>query len=190
MASLENLFEQYDELAEDVARSTTDFFSGNLQRWIDFLMAADAFARPIAQTLEPSADFNAWFEPYRVAMGQGGKPIEWPKEQYKRLGLQLMLLRRFADGTIDPRIFSFTIMRTGRNIQDGISAIIRQIFIPAQRELRRYLRQVNDTPRTKPTDPGKTMQVVDEIKKYADELDLIKSRFKRTSDGLHMSTED
>jgi hypothetical protein len=35
VSTLGSLFEQYDELAEDVARSTVDFFSGNFQRWID-----------------------------------------------------------------------------------------------------------------------------------------------------------
>jgi hypothetical protein len=61
---LRSLFEQYDELAENVVRSKHQFFQGNLQRRLEFLNATAPFAKPILQQLEGPVDFNVWFQPY------------------------------------------------------------------------------------------------------------------------------
>jgi hypothetical protein len=74
-------------------------------------------------------------------MGLGTKDIEWPDERAKRLGIQLLLFRRFASGEIEPGAFAFTLFRSGANINDGIADIVGQIFTPMCRELRRYLEE-------------------------------------------------
>lgn len=139
-ASPTDPFEEYDELAADVARSKYQFFPGNVQRWIDFLDRTPHFSDPIRRELEESADFKTWFEPYRmVAMGHGSRAIEWPQEQANRLGIHVLLFRRFATGDIDPGTFALTILQSGKHINDGIADIVNQIFTPFARELRRYL---------------------------------------------------
>jgi hypothetical protein len=67
VTSLKSLFEQYDELTQDVAHSRYDFFQGNLQRWFTFLRGTAPFAKPILQQLETAADFKTWFEPISPA---------------------------------------------------------------------------------------------------------------------------
>jgi hypothetical protein len=61
-ALLASLFEKYDELAADVARSKHQFFGGNVKRWLEFLDGTAPFARPILQELEGRVDFKAWFD--------------------------------------------------------------------------------------------------------------------------------
>lgn len=141
-AALARPFEEYDELANDVARSKYQFFAGNVTRWIDFLDRTLSFSDPIRRDLEGAADFKAWFEPYRlVAMGHGSRAIEWPRERAERLGIQILLFRRFASGDIDPGTFALTILQSGRHANDGTADIVNQIFTPLARELRRYLQQ-------------------------------------------------
>jgi hypothetical protein len=69
---LKSLFERYDELASNVARSKHQFFQGNVQRWLEFLDSTTPFAKPILQRLETSVDFNIWFQPYRFVGMAGG----------------------------------------------------------------------------------------------------------------------
>jgi hypothetical protein len=138
-----SLFEQYDELAADIARSKHQFFRENVKLWLDFLDNKAPFARPIRQELEGQVDFKVWFEPCRMtAMGLGMKTIEWPQERAKRLGIQLLLFRKFAGGDVEPGTFALTVLHSGKHINDGIADIVNQIFIPMSRELRRYLHEV------------------------------------------------
>jgi hypothetical protein len=140
---LASLFEQYDELAADIARSKHQFFRGNVKRWLDFLDGTAPFSRPILQELEGQVDFKAWFEPYRLAaMGLGTRSLEWPQERPKRLGIQLLLFRNFSGGDVEPGTFALTLLHSGKHINDGIADIVSQIFIPMSRELRRYLHEV------------------------------------------------
>jgi hypothetical protein len=77
MPTLESLFAEYDELAQDVAGSKPAFFQGNLTRWLTFLDGTATFAQSVLQQLETPADFKGWFEPYRlVAMGHGTRTLE------------------------------------------------------------------------------------------------------------------
>lgn len=139
---IDELFAEYDELVADVMRSNHQFFSGNLRRWLELLDRAHYFARPILQQLEAAVHFEAWYEPYRIGAFTGLiKPVEWPQEARKRLGLQLLLLRQFANGGLNAEEFAFTVMRSGRHASDGISAIASQIFLPMSRELKRFLKQ-------------------------------------------------
>jgi hypothetical protein len=137
---VETLFSEYDELAADVSRSTYGFFQDNLKRWLDFLDRTNPFARIILQQLESAADFKTWFEPYRVvAQGGGSKHIVWPPDRRKRLGIQLLLMRRFATGEVNPGFFARALMDSSQNANEGIGDITVQIFLPLSRELRRYM---------------------------------------------------
>jgi predicted nucleotide-binding protein len=193
VSSLKSLFEQYDELTQDVAQSRYDFFQGNLERWFTFLRGTAPFAKPILQRLETAADFKSWFEPYRLrAMGHGTKPIEWPQERTKRLGIQLLLLQQFANGGVDPGTFALTILNTGPHIKDGIAVIVDQIFVPLSRELRRFLVEVNTETAEPATQPiSNSMPTpLSELKSYEGRLAAILSRFTRTRDDVHIKRED
>lgn len=193
MPNLPELFAEYDELAEDVARSKHDFFQGNVQRWLTFLKSAAPFAKPILQQLETAVDFNSWFEPYRLRlMGHGTKRIEWPQERNKRLGVQLLLFQQFVSGAIDPGTFALTVLHTGAHIRDGIAAIVGQIFVPMSRELRRFLvksttKQLNPAPIPI---PGAPPSALSELKRYEQELEAILSRFSHNHEGIHIKLED
>jgi hypothetical protein len=138
---LDELFNEYDELAADVARSNHTFFASNLKRWFDFLDRVSLFARPILQQLESAGYFPAWFEPYRIMMATGGgaEVFHWPEDRRQRLGMQLHLLRRMTGGEIDPGVFALTVLHIG-SIHNRIAAIVDQIFVPLSRELRRYVK--------------------------------------------------
>jgi hypothetical protein len=140
---LDGLFSEYDDLVADVARSDHAFFKGNLRRWSEFLDRVPPFARPILQQLEAAGSFESWFEPHRITMVTGGsaQPFEWPDDRRHRLGMQLLLLRRMGYGEIEPCVFALTVLRTDRNIEDGVRSIIDQIFLPLSRDLRRYLKE-------------------------------------------------
>jgi len=169
---LNSLFERYDELAGDVARSKHQFFQSNVQRWLEFLDSTAPFTKPILQQLEGPVDFNIWFQPYKVVGIAGGtKTFEWPQERNERLGLQLLLFRQFATGNVEPGIFALTILSSGRNINDGISDIIDQIFLPMSRELKHYLREVTGPPEVPSEDVSvNAARRNDEIKRYESEL--------------------
>ena len=140
---LEALFKEYDELAEDVAGSAYQLFPGNLKRWLHFLDTAGPFARPIVQQLEPSIHFDTWFAPYKAALqGSHVSAFEWPPEKYRRLGAQLLLFRQWTTGGMDPKLFAFLVLKSGPNVKEGNTALIHQVFVPASRELRRFLAQV------------------------------------------------
>src|SRR6266446_4747569 len=139
---LDDLFDEYDALTNDVQGSRHEFFESNLKRWFGFLDQTYLFARTVLQ-LENLVDFDSWYKQCLSTMQSmvGSATLVWPPQPRKQLGLKLLLCRRFSDGQIHPTDFCTNFMYSSGRYDDMVSDIVSQIFSPTASELRRLLRR-------------------------------------------------
>jgi hypothetical protein len=136
------LFDEYDELADDVQKSSANFLRPNILRWLEFLDRVHHFARPILQELEAPVNLEKWLTQY-LPLADGGlssTPIAWPQGQRDRMGIQIALLRRYAQDNSALAGFINAMSQKGKSLDQGHTEFKQQLFTPLQRELRRYLR--------------------------------------------------
>jgi len=140
---LEDLFDEYDSLTADVARSRYEFFTTSLKRWFSFLDSASQFARIVLQQLDAGIEFKPWYQRCAQTGGSmvGSAKLDWPSDSRKYLGLRLALCRAFAQGDISLYDFASTFLYRENDFDVMASDVISQIFTPMSGELRRYLKR-------------------------------------------------
>lgn len=125
----------YDELTDEVERSSHIFVSDHLRNWLQALDTTSNVA-PIIKRLEAGVNYLQWRTNLAADVTQ---TITFPAAREQALGIKLHLARAFADKKEDVATFGFAFMRQGRSIEDNARGVIQQIFMPMARDLRRYL---------------------------------------------------
>jgi hypothetical protein len=136
-------FEEYDGAVSDAAQAVYQQFNGELVRWLELVEHDDRTAAILA-SLGENLNRAAWIQRYGspgMLVGDGGS-ITWPTGKEDRLGAQLDLFRIFARQEWDPIEFSLHALRSATtNLNAMTQNVVRQIFQPMARDLRRYLDQ-------------------------------------------------
>jgi hypothetical protein len=130
----------YDDLTDEVMRSHKQFLPDHLANWFRTLDATGEVASKI-QELEAAVDFENWKAELEVSR-RLNRPLVWPKEPEKRLGMQLRLFRSAAESGNGDIIAGYGwqfIPSQDPSIDNSARRFIDQVFRPMAAELRRYL---------------------------------------------------
>lgn len=145
-----NFHATYDELTREVLLAMNSFVSERLQEWFGHLDGEPDAAAEI-QKLQAGQDFSHWFAMQGRSPQPGAPKFQWPPENDKRLGMQLLLFRSMARGDINAGMLGkMYIPGSGTNINDNAKAFTDQVFRPMSRELILYLRRVGDEKTAEP----------------------------------------
>jgi hypothetical protein len=137
---IDQLLIEYDELVTDIQGSGYQTFPHNLQRWFSFLDSSASLAG-ILPLLESSVNFKTWYEKClqtRSSMA-GSAQLDWPEKTTQQLGLKLRLFRLLGNKNIQPHEFCSNFLYVEGDLNAMVANIIRQLFAPLGRELRRYI---------------------------------------------------
>jgi hypothetical protein len=130
----------YDDLTSEVERARHQFVAEHMANWFRILDGT-SFVNRVIERLQSGLEF-ADFLKRSTATGSsmaGSGTFLWPEDQDQRLGMKLLLFREIAVGRIETWQLGHNFAYSGNDLDDNSSAIIRQIFMPMSRELRRYL---------------------------------------------------
>jgi hypothetical protein len=140
MSDFTNFRAVYDELTDEVMRSHKQFMPDNLANWFRTLDTTGEIAAQI-QELESGVDFEKWKAELEVSR-RLNRPLVWPQEPEKRLGMQLRLFRSAAESGNGDIIAGYGwqfIPSADPSIDNSARRFIDQVFRPMARDLRRYL---------------------------------------------------
>jgi len=138
MSGLQDDLDEYDNLTIDVANSTNDTFTTNLQRWFDLIGETPLFTK-VDRQLEQGVNFKEWLERTSAGDEYGATRLTWPPGLDGRLGMQLALFRAFmkeAPSFIHFHMMFMTSSGTDR-FDDMLREVRQQVFDPMARDLRR-----------------------------------------------------
>jgi hypothetical protein len=127
----------YDELTDEVERARYQFIPDHLKNWYRALDTTPRVAAVIRR-LEAGVDYQTWR--HDLTRSRGTRGLDLPPEPEKSLGIRFTLFRRFSESTVeDMPTFGHAFMSVGSSLNDNAQNVIRQLFMPMARELRRYL---------------------------------------------------
>lgn len=140
MSDFTNFRAVYDELTDEVSRSTNAFLPDHLRNWFEQLDNTPRIAE-IVQRLQGGLEIGPWLA---AALNSGGSflgsgRLDWGNNKEKAIGMKLLLFREAAARKHDISLLGLHFIHAGRNINDNARAFIEQVFEPMARELRRYL---------------------------------------------------
>ncbi|MEH2481890.1 hypothetical protein V1282_005247 [Nitrobacteraceae bacterium AZCC 2146] len=132
----------YDDLTDEVLRSSESFLKDHLANWFEQIDETPAVGGLI-RSLETDLDFETWQTEREASIQSmaGSGELRWPKGREARLGMQLQLFRRIAEETLDAFDFSRNYMGSGNDLDAQISEFTDQVFRPMARDLRRFLEE-------------------------------------------------
>jgi hypothetical protein len=127
----------YDQLTDEVERARYQFIPDHLAGWYRTLDTTPRVAAVIRR-LEGGVDYQTWR--HDLTRSRGTRGLELPREPEKSLGIRLTMFRRFSESTVEEMpTFGHAFMSVGTSLNDNAQNVIRQLFMPMARELRRYL---------------------------------------------------
>ena len=144
---IERFFEEYDEIGSRVLDARARDFPATLRRWFACIDQAPEVVTREIHRLEALQD---WSEVASEVMGAsqgmaGSARLKWPDDKDRRLGGQILLLRRLATEKIKLFDFSMTYFYSGENQLDTIVGdMSSHLFDSHAEELRRTLENVVD----------------------------------------------
>jgi hypothetical protein len=132
----------YDDLTDEVMRSSEAFLKDHLANWFEHIDETPAVGALI-QSLEAGLDFDKFKEEREATIQSmaGSGQLRWPKGREQRLGMQLQLFRRIAEDKLDAFDFSRNYMGRGVDVDEQIRLFEDQVFRPMARDLRRFLEE-------------------------------------------------
>ena len=145
---LDRFFDEYEELGSRVVGARAGDFASTLRRWFACLDDAPEIVQSEVRRLEA---LQTWDEVSSEVMGTtrgmlGSAQINWPDDKDRRLGRQLLLLRRFASEEIKAVNFAMTYFYAGENHFDTmVGDMASNLFDPHAEELRRRLQDLVDS---------------------------------------------
>ena len=137
----------YDELTEEVNEAIHPSTKGDLRAWYSALDEEPSVAG-VVRRLQSGLGVEQWW----LVNFEGNhtrQDLTWPDDVDKALGMKLLVMRELARGRVDIGLFGFHIFgRTGGGRpEDTAAEVIKRIFAPMARQLRRYLeRELSKAP--------------------------------------------
>lgn len=173
MTDKNDFFEEYDALTTDTASALHQQFSSNVQRWLIFVEGTpEANVWKLGEHLPK----DQWLEKFaKLSSRMGGGTVNWPMEKEARLGAQLDLFRIFARGEWDAFQFAMNLLRTGTsNLNNITGEVVRHIFSPMARDIRRYANQNwDDTATTNVPAADRIVKLDHNSSAYADAIESL-----------------
>jgi hypothetical protein len=143
--SINDLLQEYDDLAGVVASAPHGLYQMSLEHWFSIIDETPNFAREVSR-LESINDFDAWYNDLHERQkkhGMGAPPFNLPTNREAAIGMQLALFRRMAQGKINPALFAHVFIAPHeRNLTANVNELSRHFFLPTIRALRRILKRV------------------------------------------------
>jgi hypothetical protein len=167
MSDFSNFRAVYNELTDAVTSAKYQFFQDHLE---NFFRNIDDTPRAhrIVSELEARVDFPTWYAKCKETMGSmvGSATLTWPKNKTDRLAMRLALLRAISNGEPEFDEFCRYFLYTVNDYDVHVSDISRQIFLPATRELLRYIQDRFDDADIPASD--RTVTINHNSREYAD----------------------
>lgn len=140
--AIEEPLSEYDDLADDAARSKHEFFRSNLQRWFRYVDNTPELSRFMEQ-IEGSIDFEEWTRDGLVKQsGVGNGKIVLPEDEVQRLGALTGLFRSLTEDDDAAWRFASEFISYENNLDVMISELVDQLYEPYVRDLRRQFRRM------------------------------------------------
>ena len=132
---------QYDMAADHVASADLHGYAEQLKIWFACL---DGAPTPLANIAKEFEEGVAWEDVVADTLNgeglQGRSPLSTPTERGARIGGRLSVLRRLADGKVEPLGFGFRYIDHHDTSYDAIAEnISTRVFLPLADELRQLL---------------------------------------------------
>lgn len=146
--ALNDFFEDYDALTQDVSSAGFGEFENTLKRWAYFLNDNE-ISGPIVKKLTSQVDFGSWFKDQNSSGSSmvGSKRFDWPLESESRIGMQLKLIGALVDGSVQLTNLLVNYFYKANNLDSMISELNAQLFVPMTRDLRRLIaRMIKSSP--------------------------------------------
>lgn len=135
----------FDDQIDSISNANHQFFADHLRNWYSTLDETPVIKDVIAQ-LQSGVDIQKFLDEADKTGGSfvGSKRLAWPAERDKRLGMQLLLFREMAEQRIEAWQFAVNYTYAGKGLNENVRELVRQIFLPFVRDLRRYLEQASE----------------------------------------------
>ena len=126
---------QINDAIFDIQSSDYNSFDKHIKKLARLLHASEL--EPLTRNLIADIDLDAWLRAGQATRGGmvGSAALEWPPELEKELGLEILLIDRFADKGVRYAIsFAHTFYNNGRNVNDNLHKMTRELLIPFARD--------------------------------------------------------
>lgn len=134
------------DLLNDINNAVLDLQAADLQSYnrplkrLGRLLSHDDLAAMNAALVE-GVDVNAFITDGEATQGGmvGSADLPWPDDDRQILGLQLQLIRKFAESPDYMADFGHTFLYSGSKIMGSVDAVTTQIVIPFARDYKAYV---------------------------------------------------
>ncbi len=140
MSSKQDLFKQINNAILDIQGADFQSFATPLKRLARLLQHEDL--EPFNEKLTAGLDFVKFLEESEASQDGmiGSAELAWPDDDQEILGLQLLLILKFADEPRNVADFGHTFFYTGSNkFISSIRAVVSQVIIPFARDYKAFV---------------------------------------------------
>ena len=147
MVNRETLFKRINNALFDMQAATSQTFE---QHFLTYArLFADASLQPINEQLTANLDVDQFLDVSSRSRGGmvGSARLAWPESADKVLGLQWLLVQKFArepQGLLD---FAHTYYTVGRSLTGELHSLTRQLLIPFARDYKDYVMAIEQSNR-------------------------------------------
>lgn len=139
MANREALFKRVNNALFDMQAATSQTFE---QHFLTFArLVADSSLQLLNQKLTANLDVELFLEASSKSQGGmvGSARLAWPESADEVLGLQWLLVQKFASEPQGLLSFAHTYYTVGRNLTGELHSLTRQLLIPFARDYKEYV---------------------------------------------------
>lgn len=139
MANREVLFRRINNALFDMQAATSQTFE---QHFLTFArLLADSSLQLLNQKLTANLDVDHFLEASSRSQGSmvGSARLAWPESADEVLGLQWLLVQKFAREPRELLSFAYTYYTVGRNVAGELHSLTRQLLIPFARDYKDYV---------------------------------------------------
>lgn len=139
MANREVLFKRINNALFDMQAATSQTFE---QHFLTFArLFADSSLQLLNQKLTANLDIERFLEASSRSRGSmvGSARLAWPESADEVLGLQWLLVQKFAREPRGLLVFAHTYYTVGRNLTGELHSLTRQLLIPFARDYKDYV---------------------------------------------------
>lgn len=152
MANREVLFKRINNALFDMQGATSQTFEQHFLNYARLL--ADASLQPLNQQLTANLDVEQFLEvSFRSQRSiVGSARLAWPESADEVLGLQWLLVQKFAREPRGLLNFAHTYYTVGRSINGELHSLTRQLLIPFARDYKDYVMAMEQPKESTSTD--------------------------------------
>lgn len=145
MNSEQDIFKQINNAVLDLQAAQLQTYPRPLKKLGRLLQAPEL--QPFNERLSAGVDLDAFIAAGENTQGSmiGSAHLDWPDDEHKVLGLQLLLVQRFAETPDFMAEFGHQFYDGSSRIMAGVSAVTGQLIIPFARDYKSFVLSQGDT---------------------------------------------